>query len=242
MIREMATRFGEYKLGLFWMLFEPLLGVIVIGLLIGGLVGRTVPEIPYPFFLLNGFLVLRLFTGPMNTGVNAIASNQGLLVYATVRPIDPLLARFIFELLITVYSAILFILIAMWIGVGISVDDLLTIVAAYLLAWLCGCGFGLIFGMLSVFVKETEKVVTVLQRPMLFISAVLYPTNSVPDSMRELLLINPLVHCIELSRHALFPNYHVQGANLMYPAAFAIVVLSIGLALFQNHRHRLSQA
>ncbi len=37
--REVITRFGQYKLGIFWMLFEPLLAVIMIGVIIGPIAG-----------------------------------------------------------------------------------------------------------------------------------------------------------------------------------------------------------
>ena len=137
--REVITRFGEYKLGFFWMLFEPLLSVIVLGLIIGSIAGRTVPEIPYPFFLLNGKLLLKLFTGPMTSAVNAIGSNQGLLVYRTVRPLDTMIARFVFELLTTSFSFILFCIIGMWMGVDLSLANLDILLACSLLVWLTGC-------------------------------------------------------------------------------------------------------
>ncbi len=239
--REVATRFGEYRLGFFWMLFEPLLGVIVIGLIIGSIAGRTVPEIPYPFFLLNGMLYLKLFTGPMNTGLNAITSNQGLLVYPTVRPLDPFLARFLFELLTTAFSFILFCIIGMWMGIGLSLANLHILALTCLFTWLAGCGFGLMFGVAVAHYKEVEKIVPVLQRPLLFVSCVLAPSSALPGTTQNILLYNPLVHTIELSRNALFPYYPTDGPNLIYPGAFAIVILAVGLTLFHNNRNFLSQ-
>src|SRR6478672_9017278 len=102
--REVTTRFGEYQLGFIWMLLEPLLSVIVIGLLLGSLAGRAVPEIPYPFFVLNGKLLLNLFTGPLNSSINATKANKGLLIYPNVRALDPFIARFVYELLTTLFS------------------------------------------------------------------------------------------------------------------------------------------
>jgi capsular polysaccharide transport system permease protein len=241
MAREMATRFGQYKLGLFWMLLEPLLGVIVIGIIIGSLAERSVPEIPYPFFLLNGMLLLKLFTGPMNSAINAIGANQGLLVYPAVKPLDPFLARFLFELVTAAFSFVLFCSISMWIGVEVSLGSLQVLAAGYLLTWLTGCGFGLIFGVAVCYYEEVEKIVQVLQRPLLFISAVLFPTSALPVSTQEMLFLNPLVHNIELSRKALFPHYPVDGANLFYPFVFAVISLSMGATLFHNHRNFLTR-
>jgi capsular polysaccharide transport system permease protein len=239
--REMVTRFGKYHLGFFWMLLEPLVSVIVIGLMVGSLLGRTVPEIPYVFFLLNGFLLLKLFTGPMTSGINAISANRGLLVYPSVRPLDPLLARFIFELLTTMFSFVVFCMIGMWMGISLSLDALHVLLATFLITWFAGCGFGLIFCVASAYFKEAEKIVVFFQRPLLFVSAVLVPTSALPVAAKEILLYNPLVHTIEISRSALFPLYQIDGVNLFYPFSFAIIVFAVGISYFQNNQHFLSQ-
>ena len=239
--REMSTRFGEYRLGFFWMLFEPLLGVLVIGVLIGSLAQRAVPEIPYPFFLLNGMLLSKLLTGSMNTGINAIGANQGLLVYPAVRPLDTFMARFLFELFTTMFSYALFCVLGMFFGVFVSLGHLEIIFACHLLTWFTGCGLGLIFGVASAHYSEVDKIVMVLQRPLIFVSAVLFPIASTTGAVQEKLLFNPLVHTIELSRKALFPYYNAGGTTLSYPALVAIVALAVGLTLFHGHRNFLSQ-
>lgn len=239
--REVSTRFGEYRLGFFWMLFEPLVGVIVIGMLIGSVAGRTVPEIPYPFFLLNGLLLMKLMSGPMNTGINAVGANQGLLVYPAVRPLDTFIARFLYELLTTVFSFLLFCVIALWMGIELSFANLDVLLACFVITWFIGCGIGLIFGVATAHFKEAEKLVTIVQRPLMFISAVLHPLSALPESGQKLLLLNPLVHTIELARNSLFPFYPAEGPNLAYPAAFAIIVLSVGLTLFHGNRNYLSK-
>jgi capsular polysaccharide transport system permease protein len=239
--RELATRFGEYRLGFFWMLFEPLLSVVMIGVIIGSIAGRTVPEIPYAFFLLNGKLLLNLFKGSMNTGLNAIASNQGLLVYPTVRPLDLFIARFVYEIMTILFSFTLFCLIGMFIGIELSLGSLDLLFACYLMTWLMGCGLGLIFSVAAAHFNEVEKFVKVLQSPLVFVSAVLFPISSMPVAVQNLLLYNPLVHPIELSRKALFPFYHAEGAVLTYPFEVTIVVLAIGLTLFHGNRNFLTQ-
>ena len=67
--------------------------------MLGPLLGRSTGEIPYAFFLLCGFMLLNLCTGPINAGLGAINANQGLLVFKKVQPLDPFIARFIFQLL-----------------------------------------------------------------------------------------------------------------------------------------------
>jgi len=114
--REIVTRFGKYKLGVLWMFVDPLVSVIVLGFILGPLIGRTSGDIPYAFFLLCGFMMLKTLTGPINMGIGAISSNQGLLVFRQVQPLDPFLARFFFELASNSIAFTAFCLLGSWFG------------------------------------------------------------------------------------------------------------------------------
>lgn len=239
--REITTRFGEYQLGFVWMLLEPLLSVLVIGVLLGSFGGRAVPEIPYPFFVLNGKLLLNLFTGPLNSSLNAMKANRGLMIYPNVRALDPFIARFVYELITTLFSFTVFCVIGMWMGIKVSLGGLDILAACYLITWLMGCGLGLICAVAVAHYKELEKILDVILSPLVFISAVMFPMSALTNSMQNILLFNPLVHVIELSRKALFPFYFAEGADLFYPFSIAVVVVSLGLMLFHSNRNFLSQ-
>jgi capsular polysaccharide transport system permease protein len=239
--REMTNQFGKYALGFVWMIFEPLLSVIFLGVIIGPLIGRSVPEIPYAFFLLFGKMQLNVFSSSMNTGMRSVGVNQALLVYPTVKPLDTFIARYLYEFLTSFFSFVLFCIVAMCLGFDMSLASLDVIIACYLITWLMGCGFGLIFAVGSAYFKEVEKIVKVVTTPLMIISCVLFPLSVLPLDIQQILLANPLVHTIEVSRFAAFPHYPIDGPCLFYPFQFAIVVLAIGLTLFHGNRHYLSQ-
>ncbi len=239
--REAVTRFGEYKLGLLWMLLEPLVSVIVLGLLLGPIVGRTARDMPYPFFLLHGFVLLQTFSGPLMAGMKAIDANAGLLVFPKVQPLDLLLARFLFELVSSLLSFSAFCLLGVWFGISLSLDNLHVLLACFLLTWLTGCGFGLMCCVGTAQFPAVEKIVAFVKRPLMFLSCVLYPYFDLPEEAQKALALNPLTHTIELSRKSLFPFYHLGDLNLQYPALCAIVVLAFGICIFRNHRHFLTQ-
>lgn len=238
--REAVTRFGKYKMGAMWMLLEPLIAVIVLGLIFAPFIGRTAPDMPYPFFLLTGFVLLKNFKGTMTAGIGAVSGNSGLLIFPKVRPLDLLLARFLFEIGTSMISFILFCVIGMWMGVQLSLGYLQILLATFLITWLLGCGTGLILSVAVVYYGSVEKIAAFISRPLVFVSCVLYPLYNLPSAVQEFLLYNPLVHTIELCRKSLFPLYHTGAVNLLYPACFATVILAFGICLFHNHRHLLT--
>ena len=240
--RELITSFGKFKLGALWFFIDPLLSVIFIGLILGPLVGRSAgDQIPYPFFLLCGFMLLKMCTGSLSAGVSAISSNQGLLVFKKVQPLDLFIARFVFQLFVTSSVILVFCIIAYWIGIRMSLEQLPEIVICVLLTWMIGSGLGLQLGIASEKNSEIKKIATYLQRPLLWISCVLHPLSAVPPQYTKYLLYNPLTHTIEYMRICLFPNYVAPGVNLYYPAAFALCSVTLGIMTYRNNRLFLMQ-
>lgn len=239
--REAVTRFGEYKLGVVWMITEPLVSVLVMGVLLGPLIGRTAPDMPYAFFLLNGFMHLLAFSGPLQSGIGAIASNQGLLVFPKVQPLDLVLSRFLFDLLSSLLSFTAFCIVGMWMGINLSLGHLHTLLATFILSWMMGSGIGMMLAVGAAYFNSVDKIVAFTRRPLIFVSCVLYPLYNLPHQAKDILIWNPLVHTIEMSRKSLFPLYHIGEVNLYYPTAYAIALFSLGICLFHNHRHYLTQ-
>ena len=223
------------------MLVDPLVSVIVLGIVLGPFIGRSSGEIPYPFFLLCGFMQLMLVTSTMNSSANALKSNQGLLVFRQVQPFDAFASRFLFELFTISISLITFCLIGAWVGIPLAVDQIIAFFACILISWILGCGLGLILGIASLKFSEIEKVITYIQRPLLFVSAVLYPLSAIPGEYREYLLWNPLVHTVEYSRYCLFHDYNASEVSLTYPAFAALIAISLGMMSYRKNRHFLTQ-
>ena len=79
-----------------------------------------------------------------------------------------------------------------------------------------------------------------LINPVYFLSAVMYPSVALPYAMREILLLNPMVHAIESLRLAFMPTYQIpQGIDLAYPAGFALLLILLGLALHIRYQYEL---
>ncbi len=242
LIREVKTRFGKYNLGFLWLLLEPLTSVLIIGVILAPFRSNGNEDIPYAFFLLCGFLILKTLTGPMMSGMNAISANQGLLIFRQVEPIDTFIARFIFEILTSLFSFTTFCLVGAWIGIPLSGSHLFEALYCFLTIWLMGSGLGIYLGIQAMKFKELEKVLGFITRPLLFISCVLYPLSVVPFEYQKFFLYNPLVHAIEYLRQSLFPvTYKVEQVNLIYPSLCALVSLSFGLVTYRNNRHYLKQ-
>jgi capsular polysaccharide transport system permease protein len=234
LLRELKTRFGEYRLGYLWALLEPLAHLAMLLLIFGVFMHRVMPEISFPVFLVNGIVPYLLFSGMCNRALHALEANRGLFCYRALRPIDALLARSLLELL--VYAAVYLLLMTVLglAGEALSGDKLLLLAACWLLLFLLSFGLALVFMVTAHAFKAADKLLPMLMKPLYLISGVMFSIHVVPAEYRGLLDWNPLLQAFELMRHAVCPSYPLYDLSLGSLACWALALLCLGLALYKG--------
>lgn len=239
LLRETKTRFGANQLGYLWAFLE---SGLWIGMFIAfyGLFGHvTPPGMSLVAFLTTGIVPFSLFRDTANRCMSAIEANKGLLFYPQVRPLDLVIAR------ATLEAATYLGVMAMFMG-GLAlmegpprVDSLLQTFAGLGLASALGASLGLVCCGLSVYSPTVERLFPSLLRLVFWGSAVFHPVESLPKAMRDILLLNPVTHAIELVRDGWFPGYGAQHADARYVLAWIVVLSFFGLSLERMARRHL---
>ena len=109
-LREIKTRFGKFRLGYLWAALEPMAHMLILLGIFGYVMHRTMPDISFPVFLINGIIPFFVFSNITNRSIGAIEANQGLFNYRPVRPVDTIIARAMLEALI--YAVVYVLLMA----------------------------------------------------------------------------------------------------------------------------------
>jgi capsular polysaccharide transport system permease protein len=239
MLRETRTRFGEHKLGYIWALVEPttLIGMFAAMYL---LMGRTSAEgVPIVPFLATGMIPYQFFRETTSRTMAAIDGNKGLLFYPDIRPLDLVAARVLLEF---VTNLIVFALIMGGIALTeghLRVNSWLTTLFGLFLSTSLGAGLGLVLCGLSTFSNAVERIVGPILRPLFWVSAVLFSSNSLPPSVLNLFLWNPILHAVEIVRNGWFPGYNARHVSPFYPLVWILALLFFGLTLERVARRRI---
>lgn len=237
--REMKTRFGKNRLGYLWAVIEPMAHMLIMLTIFGFVMQRTMPDISFPVFLINGIIPFFVFSKITNRSIGAIEANQGLFNYRPVRPIDTIVARAVLETVIYVTVYLLLMTIVGLFGEDFEVTNLITLILVWFLLVIFSCGIGLIFMVVGKIYPETGKILPIIIRPLYFISCIIFPLHNIPKEYWPYLLWNPLVHVIELCRESVVPGYISEGVSLNYLAGCTLVVLFVGLALYRNREEAM---
>ncbi|HAP5811850.1 TPA: ABC transporter permease [Escherichia coli] len=226
-------------MGYLWAILEPSAHLLMLLGILGYVMHRTMPDISFPVFLLNGLIPFFIFSSISKRSISAIEANQGLFNYRSVKPIDTIIARALLETLIYVIVYILLMLIVWIVGEYFKITNLLRIIGTWSLLIILSCSIGLIFMVVGRTFPEMQKVLPLLNKPLYFGSCIMFPLHSIPKQYWPYLLWNPLVHVVELSRESVMPGYISEGVSLNYLAMFTLVTLFISLALYRNREEAM---
>ena len=119
--------------------------------------------------------------------------------------------------------------------------DLAAVAVGLGLAALLGLGIGTLNCVLFTFFPTWKNVWTVLTRPLLLLSGVLFMFESVPAQFQAILWWNPLVHIIAVMRSGFYGTYDPQFVSYPYVLGIALSTFVIGAYLIRRHESFLTE-
>lgn len=234
-LREALDRLFDMRMAWLWMLAEPVLHIGFMAFIYSIVRMRTVGNADVVVWIMVGMLAFFLFRRTAVQVTYAVDSNRPFFTYRQVKPFDPAIARAVLEaFLMAIVSAVILSAAALLGHDTLPHDPLLVLLAAFWL-WLFGLGYGLVASVLMELVPEMEHVLKIVMLPLYLISGVIWPLASIPQPWRDLLMINPIAHGVELVRLGFFNHYHaVPGVSLGYLIGWAVISLLLGLLLYRR--------
>ncbi len=234
-LRELKTRFGQYRLGYFWAFLEPVAHLAVLVAIFGYVMARAMPEISFLVFLVNGLIPWFVFSNITSRSMAAIDANRGLFAYRPVHPLDTVLARSLLEL--TIYSIVYLILMLLLHlkGEALTLTNFPMVVSIFAAVFILSLGLGFVFMVIGHAFSEAQKFIPIILKPLYFMSGIMFSINIIPAEYHAWVDWNPILHALELLRHAVVPTYHIMPSiSLPYLWLCAIAILAFGLILYKG--------
>ncbi|WP_447529208.1 ABC transporter permease [Vreelandella sp. TE19] len=240
-MREAISRTMSDRMGWFWMIFEP---VAVVGIMVairsfirGSQLVANAEFIPWLIAGLMGFYLVR---EGLARGMGAVNSNKALFAYRQVQPVDAVFTRNFLEGMLRSFVFLIFIVGGLMLGLDMYPDNAIRVMAAWISLWFLGLGLGLVASVSATLVPEVGKVINMITLPLLIISGVIIPLNSLPHWLLEYLMLNPIPHGLETLRLGFFDNYKVvHGTSMLYFWFFTLSLITVGLIMHLRFVDRL---
>jgi len=239
-LREAVFRLSGGRLAWLWLFLEPLFQFTMFIFIFGVFRHKVINSMDSALFTMVGMLGYTFYERTSSQCMNAVDANAALFTYRQVRPVDTVLVRAILEGFLTLMISIILISGMALVGYSVAVNDLLEVIFTVFALWFLGLGLGLNTSVLSVLQPDFAKIYNFATRPLFFISAIFYPSYSIPQPYREWLMLNPVVHGLELLRQGFNNKYYiVPEISLYYLLAWGLVTTVLGLALHVRYAEAL---
>ena len=239
MIRELTTRFGRENIGFLWMMVEPLLFAVLVGILWTFMNGPTKHGVSVMAFCVSGYIPLVLFRGSVSRSVGLFQANMSLMYHRQIKIMDFVLVRFLIEWIghMMAYFFIMILLIAL------GVFPVPYRLGFLLLGWLYYSFFTLsvcfILAPASEMSEILEKFMPVTTYLMIPFSGTFYRASWLTAEARHVVLYFPPVHAMEMMRYGIFGHHMTPHFDYFYPLAVSAVMLAFGLLLCRRVRRHL---
>ncbi len=236
-LREITASYGRSPGGYLWAMAEPILGIALLSVIFS--IGFRNPLLGTNFamFYATGLLPFLMFSDLSTKTAQAINYSKQLLAYPRVTFVDAILGRFILNLL-TQILVIAFVLT----GIILVFDTRTTlemdeIISAIMMTAALGLGIGTFNCFLMSMFPIWQRAYSIMTRPLLLVSGVIFTFEAVPNPYREWLWYNPLIHIVGRMRAGFYNSYDASYVSAIYVYAISVVFGFLGL-IFLRRYHR----
>jgi capsular polysaccharide transport system permease protein len=236
---EVITRYGRDNLGFIWLFLEPIIFTLSITALWTATGLSHNSNLPIVAFALTGYSSILLWRNCASRCVMVILTYAGLLYHRPVRALDLLITRILLEV---AGASISFVGLAVfWISIGWvePPDDILTVVAAWLmLAWFAAA-LAIIIGALTAFSEIWERLWHPTAYIMFPLSGAVFMVEWLAYDFQQIVMWFPMVHCVEMMRDGFFGSVIRTHYDMTYVAVACLMMTAIGLALVRAAGRRV---
>lgn len=240
-LREMSTRYGKSHFGYIWAVVEPVTYVAIFSVLFSFLSRHPPLGQSFPVFFATGIMIFFFYRGVADMTSVAYANNRSLFTFPDVTLLDSVLARGFLEFVTRALVAVIVLTGVIWFADFDAIYDIRPLLFAPLICAATGLGIGMINCILFNLSASYQRAFSVIMRPQMILSGVIFIPERLPAGGREIILWNPLVHMVAYFRTGFYPTYRADYINFEMMIGLPLALLIIGLLLIRRFEGRLDQ-
>ncbi len=227
--KEIKARYKRAVFGFLWVVFNPLLQMLIIGLIFSFFI--RIPN--YFLFLFTGLLPWQFFSLSSSKATPSIVYERSLLQKAKFPieaiPISIILANF-FNLVIS--YALLLVILAFF--QQLFFPQILLIIPALIWLLVFTIGFSLIGASLNVKYRDINFFVQAVLVLWFYATPVVYSLSIIPASLYPILAINPLTSIFEIFHLSLLGQGGLIFEIIVLNIIVSVLVLLLGIFIYQR--------
>jgi lipopolysaccharide transport system permease protein len=233
-LREFRGRYRRTVIGPAWALLQPLLTLAVFSFVRGALdLPAPAGDVPYALFAFTALVPWTFFASAQLRCATCIIENRGIVKKLPLaRGVLPAAALCVALLDFLLAFAVLAVML-LWYNAPLGLALLWLPPVSLLLAAFC-LGLGFAAAALGAFRNDVALGIPFLTQLWLLSTPVLYQLRDVPEHLRDIYILNPMVGYTEAFRSILIHGESPDPTLLGVSAVVTSLVLALGWPLFRS--------
>ena len=232
--RDLLVRYKQTVVGVSWSLIRPLLTMLVLTFVFGRLGRMPSGGAPYPLLVLCGMLPWQFFSTALSESGNSLVTNSNLIskIYfpRLVVPASSVITSFVDFLI----SALFLFALMIWYHF-VPPIKILFLPLFVVLAFAAAFGAGLWVAALMIKYRDFRFIVPFIVQFGLYLSPVGFSSDIVPDRLRLLYSLNPIVGVIDGFRWCILGgSYQIYWPGFALSVATVLLVTISGIVYFRK--------
>lgn len=237
-VRELKTAYIGSAFGFTWAILNPLVQVLVYGVVFGVFFKSTPDPIyktdSFLLFLLCGIVPWQFFSQSLTASTGVILANRNLIKKAAGFPSEILPVTSVISNIISHLIGLALLIAVVVIYTGTLSASAPLIFVYMLFAALFAIGIGWVLSSVNVFLRDIQQVLSLAVMVWVFLTPVFYPASIIPAWLQPVMKLNPLYHVVEGYRLALLAGAPLPLSSFAYLGVSSFVMFGIGGMFFRK--------
>lgn len=235
--REFQSKYSGSVLGAAWTVLNPLAMILVYTVIFSQIMRAKLPGVDstfaYSIYLCAGILTWGLFTEITLRSLGVFLENANLIKKVSF-------PRICLPIIVVVSSGLNFLIIfALFTGFLILSGSFpgwpfIALLPVLLIQIVLAIGLGITLGVLNVFFRDVGHFFGIFLQFWFWLTPIVYPTSILPETIRPLVLFNPMYPLIHAYQTILVDGQWPQWRSLVPTALIGLAVCIVGLSLFRR--------
>lgn len=229
--KELVARYKHTVFGFLWLVANPVLQMLIIGLIFPLFIKEPVDH--YYYYLFTGLLAWNFFSLSLTKATPSIVFERSLIKKA-VFPKAVIPISIIFSNLINYIAAFLLFLMPLAFLRTLTISSLPYFLMGLLMLIIFTIGMSLLTAALNVRFRDINFFVQALLIIWFYATPIVYSLSQIPQNLLWLWRLNPLTASTQLMQHALvgsaMPGPFMLASNTMV----IVIITTLGIIIFRN--------
>lgn len=237
--RDISTAYKQTVLGPLWWIISPVLSMVVMVVVFGGIVGIPTDGVPPTMFYLLGPAVWSYFSSCLTATSNSFVTNANIFgkVYfpRMIMPFVAVTTNLVsFGVQMLIFTGFYIYYVATGVSIAPNLVGLLFPFLVVMLA-LTAAGFGMVISSVTTKYRDLQLVFTYIVNLWMYVTPVIYPLSMVENpKLHTLMSLNPVTPIIEAVKYGLMGTGDFSWLWLGYSFVFMVVLLTFGIIIFNR--------